>query len=178
MKYFISLFAILVSLLGIILLLYVTPVVGGATGSPHPSFAGMFISETNIDHSPHTRWLGYLFGIGIILLFGTMLLIGNRKKGRLTSIGPWIYCGVFFYLLAYSFMVFSHWAYDSASVQDFVFYMPAPTAWMIYAVWFVPLLITIGYIVKFEDAIISEEEISDFREFLDTQTQTKEDGNI
>lgn len=172
MKYFLLLLSILISLLGIILLLYFSPTVEGATGSAHPTFPGMFISEANIDQSLHTRWLGYLFGLAIILLFGTMLLIGNRKKGKLTSIGPWLYFGIFMYLLVYSLMVFSHWSYGSSTVADFIFYMPTPTAWMIYAVWFVPLIITIGFIVKFEDAIISEEEIRDFRKFLDENANT------
>lgn len=169
MKLFHVLFVVLVFLLVIILMAGVLPQVPGASGSLHPEIPGMFISKANIDDQAHTRWLGYLFGVGIIALFGAMLLIGNRKKGKVTSIGKWLILGLVLYFLAYTGMVLSHWSYREQTLEDFVFFMPAPTAWMIIGVWFVPSIITIAYILKFEEAIISGKEIQEFEEFIDQE---------
>lgn len=166
MKYIYILLVVLIALLALVLLAAVTPQVENATGVLHPEFPGMFISPANIDQAVHTRWIGYLFGLGIIFLFGIMLFIGNRKKGKLTSIGPWLYVGLLVYMLAYSMMVFSHWDYTLNHDSSFFLSMPKPTAWMIYVVWFVPLVITIAFIVKFESAIISDEEIDEFQDYL------------
>ena len=156
----------LVLLLLIVLAASLAPGIQEATGVPHPDYPGMFVSPTNIDHNPLTRWLGYLFGLGVICLFGSMLLIGNRKNSRATSMKPWLIVGIILYLTAYTFMVMSHWSYTHSSDVQFILTMPKPTAWMIYVVWFIPLVITIGYIIRFEDAIISEEEELDFYNFL------------
>ena len=178
MKLFHILFIILVALLAIILLAAVTPEVVGATGAPHPEFKGMFVSPANIDLEPHTRWLGYLFGLGIIALFGIMLFIGNRKGGKVTSIGKWLTIGLVLYILVYTLMVISHWSYAAENGGPFFLFMPAPTAWMIFGAWFVPLVITFAYVFKFEDAVISDEEIESFHQYLKEQKNTDTRGGI
>ncbi len=166
MKLFYLLFATLISLLVIVLFAGITPEVANSTGVPHPEFKGMLIGPNNIDQAVHTRWLGYFYGLGIIFLFGVFLLIGNRKKGKLTSIGKWILIGIGAYLLFYTMMVLSHWSYSDNDGGDFILMMPAPTAWMIYGVWFVPLIITAAFVFKFEEAIISDEEIASFEAYV------------
>ena len=175
MKPFYLLFFVLLSLLLIIALAAVFPEVVGATGADHPEFIGMKISPANIDQQTSTRWLGYLFGIGIICLFGVMLFIGSLKKGVMTSIGIPLLVGIVVYLVVFSLMVFSHWSYAKHGGGDFSLFMPKPTAWMIYGVWFVPLIITIAYVLKFEEAIISDQEIEDFHAFIKEQNV---DGSI
>lgn len=171
MRLFYLLLIVLVFLLGIILLAGIINPVEHLTGVPHPEFQGMLIAPDTTDHYSHTKWLGYLFGCGVLLLFLVMLLIGNRKKGKIASIGPWIIGGMFFYFVGFSLMVFSNWTYVHNVTNEFIFQMPKPTAWMIYVVWFVPLIITISYIVKFEDSIISKDEITAFQEFLREQSK-------
>lgn len=178
MKLFYALFAILLLLLTIILLAAISPEVVGATGVPHPDFKGMLISPANIDEVTHTRWLGYLFGTGIIALFGVMLFIGNRKKGRITSMGKWLWLGIIAYFLVYTALVISHWMYAANKGGPFVFSMPVPTAWMIFGAWFIPLIITIAYVVKFDDAVISEEEIESFHEYLKEQNKSGARGGL
>ncbi len=169
MKYIRFLFGALILLLGVIAGAAIAPVVEGATGIPHPEFEGMFIGPANIDQQASTRWLGYFFGLGIIAVFTAMLFIGNRKNGQVRSIGRWLILGTSIYALAYTFMVYSHWGYAQSTTDDFFLSMPAPTAWMIYAVWFLPLIITIGYILRFEDSVISDQEIEAFNDFIDQQ---------
>ncbi len=171
MKLFYILFFVLIFLLSIILIAAVSPEVIGATGAPHPEFEGMLISPANIDQEPHTKWLGYLFGFGVITLFGVMLFIGNRKKEKITSIGKWIGLGLIVYLIVYTGLVVSHWSYVKNDGGDFFMFMPIPTAWMIFGAWFVPLIITLAYTLKFEEAVISDQEIKEFHDFLASQEE-------
>ena len=142
-----------------------------ATGFPHPNpeFKGMYISKTNIDVVPHTKWLGYLFGLGIIGLFSSLLVLGNRKNGKATGIVKWIFITMIIYTIAFSGMVFSHWDYAANNGGNFFKFMPIPTAWMIIGIWSIPLILTAVYIVKFEDWIISDEEIKAFHDYLDNK---------
>lgn len=158
--------AALIGLLVIIMLAAIMPEVQGATGGLHPTHKGMFISPANVDQQTHTRWLGYLWGAGIIALFGALLFMGNRKKGKITIIGKWIAIGIGTYFIAYSMMVFSNWSYGTDMSTDFFGFLPKPTAWMIYVMWFVPVIITASYVLLFEKAIISPEEEAEFHEFL------------
>lgn len=156
----------LISLIVIVILAQFWSPVEFANGYPHPTYKGMFISKANIDQFPHTRWLGYLFGVSIITLFGSLTLIGVRQKGMLTSLGRYVYIGIGAYLIVFSGMVFSHWKYVANDGGPFFASMPVPTAWMIFGVWFVPLIITISFIVKFDDSVISEDDITAFRSYL------------
>ena len=167
MKLFYLLLCVLLFLLSIILLAGLIAPIPAATGIPHPEFSGMYIAPNNIDQVTHTRWLGYLFGLGILGLFTAMLFIGNLKAGKITTIGKWLGMAMIVYMIVFSFMVFSNWTYVNQVEHSFFDFMPIPTAWMIYAVWFAPLIITIAYITKFEEAIISDQEIEAFHKFLD-----------
>ena len=146
-----------------------------ATGFPHPNpeFKGMYVSKANIDQEPHTRWLGYLFGLGIISLLTSLLVMGNRKNGKPTGIIKWIGITMVIYAMAYSGMVISHWQYAANDGGSFFQFMPVPTAWMIMGIWFIPLILTLVYIVKFEDWIISDEEIKEFHLYLENRNSTE-----
>jgi len=140
--------------------------VDNAVGTPHAEHPGMMVSKTNIDQYAHSRWLGYLFGLGIIGVLGSLVLIGVRKKARSTSLTKYVYTGLITYLLVFSGMVISHWNYAANDGGTFFASMPAPTAWMIFGVWFVPLIITVAFILRFEDSVISDEEITEFKNYL------------
>lgn len=168
MKYIYLLLGSLLVLIGVVLLAQIWSPVDFAFGYPHPEYKGMMISKANIDQQPHTRWLGILFGAGIIALFGSFMLIGNRKKGKLTGLGKYVIIGIGAYFLAYTGLVVSHWSYVANDGGAFFASMPIPTAWMIFGVWFVPLIITVSYILNFEKEIISENDIKEFQDFLES----------
>ncbi len=167
MSAFKALLAILIALLIIILGLAISPQVPLATGIPHPEFGtNILVSPNNIDQQSHTRWLGYLYGLGIIGVFWTFITIGTRKKGKRTVIFRWVAVCFVIYILVYTMMTRSHWAYTNHNGSDFVMSMPEPTAWMIYGMWFVPIIITLAFVVFFEKAVISDEEIEEFERYI------------
>ena len=166
MKPFYAFLASLIFLLIIIIIAQFFDPIQGVTGIPHPDIKGMMISPSNTDQFEHTRWLGYLWALGIISVFGSIFFIGNRKKGKVTSIGKWLYIFTITYAIIFTFMIFSNWKYVQNTENIFVSQMPIPTAWMIYGVWFFPLFITLLYMLKFEEWVISSEEEEELADFL------------
>jgi len=166
MKPFIAFLIAICTLILIIFLAYSISPIEGLTGAAHPEFPGMKVSPYNTDLFSHTKWLGYSFALGIIWLFISILIIGSRKKGQTTGMSKWI--GVFgiLYSIVFSLMIFSNWAYVNESNASFFGQMPRPTAWMIYVVWLSPLFLTLLYVFKFEDWVISPEEEAELKEYL------------
>ena len=174
MSSFKILLGVLVCLLLLVAALALSPQVPYATGIPHPEFGtNILIGPNNIDQEAHTRWLGYLFGIGIIGVFWTFLSIGSRKKGNPTIMYRWIAFCFVLYIISFTMMTTSHWTYGASSVSDFVMMMPEPTAWMIYVMWFLPIIITVAFVIFFERAVISDEEIASFEEYIANRKQSE-----
>ena len=145
----------------------------GLTGVPHPEIKGMMISSGNTDQFEHLRWLGYFFALGVVGVFGCIYFIGNLKKGQITGIGKWLIAFTICFALIFTVMIFSNWNYVQNADNQFFAQMPIPTAWMIYAVWLFPYFITILYMWKFEEWVISPEEEAELAEFLANRTQHK-----
>ena len=166
MKPFFAFLIAICTLILIILLTYIISPIEGLTGVAHPEFPGMKVSPKNTDLYFHTRWLGYSFAMGIIWLFVSILIIGSRKNGQTTGMSKSI--GVFgvFYSIVFSLMIFSNWTYVNETSTTFVGQMPKPTAWMIYVVWLSPLFLTLLYVFKFEDWVISPKEENELEEYL------------
>ena len=178
MSLFHNLFITLLLLLVIIALAAILPEVQNATGVPHPEYKGMFISPTNIDADMNTRSLGFFFGSGIIAVFGLMLMIGNRKNGKVTPIKKWLIIGMLTYYAVFIGLTMSHTRYTIFDGGPFFMSMPVPTAWMIFGAWFTPLIITIAYVWTFERNIISQEEIEEFHQYLKEEHQIDVSGDL
>ncbi len=144
-------------LLAIILALAVLPPIPYATGYPHPEIEGLLISKATIDDRADTRLLGFAYGFFIILLMGLMLYTGSLRNGKPTKMARHISVGIAAYLLVYCGMVFEHWRYGKGN-EDFFYWLPKPTAWMIIGMWFVPLMITFTFYFKFEKYVLSRNE--------------------
>lgn len=154
----------LVFLIAIVVGAILSPQVAQATGVPHPEIAGMMVREHSIYDATHTKILGLLWGLGIISLMVLFLLIGNRKNEKLTAMAKWLGVAMTIYVPVFFLMIYTDWNHNSGA---YFTWLPVPTAWMVYGVWFVPLIITFAYYFKFESCIISPEEEKEFMEFLE-----------
>lgn len=172
MSAFKVLLAVLVGLTLVVIGLAISQQVPFATGMPHPEFGtNILIAPNNIDQESHTRWLGYLYGLGVIGIFWTFITIGTRKKGKRTVMFKWVSACFVIYILVYTMMTRSHWAYTENKGSEFVLSMPEPTAWMIYGMWFVPVIITIAFVVFFEKAVISDQEIKEYEDYIKSRPE-------
>lgn len=166
MKPFITLLGILLFLLLLIGVASFYQPIPGLTGSPHPDFAGMKISPDNTDLYSHSKWIGYLFAMGLIAMFVTILIIGSRRNGKLTGMTKGLVIFGVIYAIVFSMMIFSNWSYVNDTNHQFFWQMPKPTAWMIYGVWLSPLVVTAIYVLNFERWVISPEDEKELKAFL------------
>ncbi len=161
-------FAFLAMFLILIAAIWLTPAVPGATGSLHPTFKTMLKSGDYAGGGVAIKWLSYLFGLGIIGIFGFCIFTGLKKKdGAIPrNMRLILFFGFTAYVIIYSLMVFSYWEFQQNDNPAFTGGFPVPTAWMLYGMWFVPAVITVTYIVKFDDWILTKEEEDRFHEIV------------
>lgn len=152
----------------IIVAIWLSPAVPGATGTLHPEFKTMLKSGNYTGGSSAIQWLSYLFGLGIIGIFAFCVFIGSRKKDKKiqSKIYRVLFIGFSAYILTFSLMVFSYWNYQETNSTNYFGGFPLPTAWMLYGMWFVPAIITSVYIFKFDDWVLTREEEKQFHEIV------------
>lgn len=160
--------AILISFIFVIIGLWVTPVLEFPTGQLHPIFSTMLKSGSSVADGDTTKWLAYLFGLGIIGIFGAMIYVSTdikNKTSRKKFRKLYAFC-FFMYVLVYSLMVFSYWNYRAEGAGDFIMGFPKPTAWMMYGMWATPLILTLTYIFKFDEFVLTPEELEKFHKIV------------
>ena len=154
----------------VILALALVPGVPEATGQVHPEFKTMLKSSNSQASSPAVRYLGFAFGLGIIGIFVASLFWGSKraKDGGFKKSDLLIGLGI--YLFTYCGLVFSSWQYDHVEAPLFGG-LPIPTAWMLYGIWFVPVVFIYLYVRGFEKHVISPEEEEAFQEIMRNRAQ-------
>ncbi len=155
---------LLIGLLLLIVVLYFSPSPQAVTGVAHESFSTMLHSGESVATAPFVKWIAFFFGLCILSIFVVSIMIGYRKYEKLGKVKPWLIGGSIAYLLVFSMMVFSYWHYVEEGSAAYFLGFPAPTAWMLYAVWLFPLFFSFIYIFKFNDWVISPEERKRFEE--------------
>ncbi|MEM9723514.1 MAG: hypothetical protein AAGA10_29880 [Bacteroidota bacterium] len=138
------------------------------TGTIHPEYASLMRSGTSVWDSPIHKGIAIGFGVAILGLFGLTLYIGgykqeDKKRKKIYTafaVGMVAYYTVFFFLLS------SYGSYHIGENPTFFGGLPAPSAWMMYGIWFIPVLISGVYIVKFSDWVLSPEEHEAFQEIV------------
>ena len=168
-------FGFLVAFVFLIALLWVLPAPEAATGRLHPEYRTMLQSGESVADRPATKWMAWLFGWGVIGVFGFVLFIGAYKKNRekRRQIYRALLFGLILYLAVYTSMVVAWWSYHADGSAVWIWGFPTPTAWMLYGLWFAPLFITFIYIFKFNDWILSAEELEVFHKIVAEKRKNK-----
>ena len=138
------------------------------TGQLHPEYSTMLRSGESVAADPLVKWMAYLFGLGIISIFALALLIGARKEdpGKQRGLSRALGWGLGAYFIVYTLFVIVYWQYAGEATTGFALGFPIPTAMMLYALGFVPLVMTFVYLVKFRDWVLTEEEEERFKEIM------------
>jgi len=165
----------LVFFLAVIIGLFVGDAPAMVTGQPHPEYKTMLKGGDSIHASSSSNVLGYLFGLCATLLICLFITLGAHRRGKLTTIKPWLIFGTALYLAVYTFTYLSDAAYVDQNHQAFFLGWPAPTAWMIYAMWFAPLVFVALYVFGFREWILTEEDEARFTEILKARRTRRAD---
>lgn len=172
MKIINIIFVTLLFFLAVIIALFIGDPPALVTGQPHPEYKTMLKGGESIHASTSTNALGYLFGLCSTFLLCLFMTLGAHRYGRLGTIKPWLIFGTVLYLGVYTLTYLSDAAYVDQNHQAFFMGWPLPTAWMIYAMWFAPVVFVALYVFGFRDWILTEEDEARFTEIL-TQRRTR-----
>jgi len=159
---------------GVTLALLLGDVPDQSTGMVHEQFKTMAHSGARVVDAEEVKWLAYLFGIGVIGVFGFAVSFGAKRREQLKEIKPWLIIGVVAYLLVYTLLTLNYWDYAIEGNDKIIGGLPAPTALMLYGLGMIPLIISLVYIIKFRDWVLTEEDEIRFQEII--ARRAKEQG--
>ena len=133
----------------------------------HPEFAGMQRSGVDAEPDAGLLWIGWTFGTLQITFFAAMLALGARSRRGLRGLGVPLIAASLVYLAIWSALVLAY--RSQANVDDPVLFLgfPAPTAWMLFALWPCPLIFTFYYVVGFDRWIATPEDLAELERTLD-----------
>ena len=165
MRLFRLFFVLLLGFLLLIVALWQIPEPNNTTGFQHPKYETMIKSGENQINNPHVKWLGFGFGLFTVGVLCFCLFIAARKDGKLGSVKYWLIFGTIVYFTVYCLMILSYWNYvEGNNTESYFGYFPAPTAWMMYAMFFAPLIFVFTYVFGFNKWILTEEDLARFHE--------------
>ena len=164
-KTFVVFLFILITLILVLAGLIILPSKSIQVQAQHDLFPTM-LKSVYASQSTLTLWLAFFFGIFSICLFTLFLYIGlsgknfNRKKLVVIVIGLIFYAGIF------SFGFASYLRYIQNDSLRLFLGFPAPTAWMLYGIWFFPLFFTFLYVIKFNDWVLKPNDYQRLKEIM------------
>ncbi len=160
------LFAIVLATCAVVVALMLTPQVAGQTGVAHPSFETMRHGGDGAERHAGVLYLGWAFGMLTILSFVALIAFGARKAGGLRGLGWPLICGGTAYVGLWTWLVVAYRDYASEASPSLVAAFPLPTAIMMYALWPVPVVFSVLFVVGFNSWVYSEEDLEEYQRLL------------
>ena len=163
--------AALVVVMGASLLL---PGAAHPTARLHPEAASLLQSTGGLADQPETLWLGYAFGLLVLGLMAVCVWIGLRKKETGTPLTRWMMIGFGGYALVFTGLTLTYARYTGNAEVPFFGGFPLPTAWMVYGIWFFPLILVGLYMAMFDRWVLTEDDQARFQALVEENRQRGE----
>jgi len=140
----------------------------GALMAPHSFHSTMLVGQY---HPGNAYWVFVLLGWSMINIFILCLYLGLNYRREQKTIKRWLVAGYLLYCLAYIMMVVADLNYINEDTTNYFLGFPIPTAWMIYGMWFVPLLFSILFITNYNSWVISSDDLNAFEKIVQDRKQ-------
>lgn len=174
------LFAILVLLLLVVVVLGSFDEPPHAVGLPHPDHGAMAMGGEATSRSAELLPWGLAFALLQVALFASLLLLGLRRGDEpvvrryfpvLLGLAVLAICFVFLFAAYASFS-------ENPMKSSIVLGFPAPTAWMLFGVWWSPIVVIVLYHRKFDTWVYGPREERAFRELMrSVSTESEDEGS-
>ena len=155
------------ALTGVMGLSYLLPTATQPTARLHPDVPSLLQSTGGLADQPEVLWLGYIVGLLILAVMAVCVWIGLRKKETGTPLTRWMMVGFAGYALVFTGLTLTYAPYTGASEVPFFGGFPLPTAWMVYGMWFFPLILIGLYMVLFDRWVLTEEDQARFQKLVE-----------
>lgn len=163
MDYFKILLGGLLGLLAIIIALWILPDIPQATSQLHPEYGTLLKSGNPVTEQSSVKWLAYFFGLLILFIFVSTIFIGAKRKRSSGNLRYWLLAGSLAYAITYHFSIMAYWHYADATQTQYFGGLPIPTAWAIYGIWSVPIIMTLVYVFRFDEWILDKQDMEAFK---------------
>lgn len=178
MKIIHVLFGFLILLLLLMGISFFLPNAFDATHAPHsldpkPASAALLHSIEKVANSNQAIGIGWLMTLLISGIMGSVILLGVRHKGQAGPYRPWIIGAFIVVALVFSALTYSYSSYTQGLSDTFFGGYPAPTAWMIYGIWFLPIGIIAIFIATFDQWFLRPEDLAAFRQMVQASQEEK-----
>ncbi|MCG8461868.1 MAG: hypothetical protein MI919_36760 [Holophagales bacterium] len=130
---------------------------------PHPEHPSML--QTTGSPGPANVAFGYAAGLSILLLMGLSILLGVRKSGRQGRLGLGMALGTAVLALVFTALVLTYSSSREIAAGEVAFFggFPVATAWMIYGMWWMPVVMTFALSYVFDRYWLTPVEVEEVR---------------
>lgn len=159
-----ALLGVSAALLLLLALGLVLPIPADIEAVTHPDADSMLRSGSGAPGGTLVVAAGFATGLLVLAMIGLCLLVGVAPGAN--GLKRWILGGTVAYGLVFSALMLSYLDFlEGGPLRIFVGF-PAPTAWMMYGVWFFPWVFIVAYVVTFRTSYFTPEAEERFRELL------------
>tara|TARA_B100001123_G_C15324300_1_gene1028989 strand:+ start:20 stop:589 length:570 start_codon:yes stop_codon:yes gene_type:complete len=151
---------------------YITNELGNTTilyeghGIIHDTHPSMLIGGLGKQRSRPIFFLASLFGILAFLFIITIIFYGMRTKAPARNPKKWLlYCSI---VVVFTFfgVLYSYWNYINNLELVLFGSLPISASWVVYGIWFTPILFSLVYIFGFEQFIWNKNDEEQFQNLL------------
>lgn len=143
-------------------------------GFDHARLPNMQQGGSGIARHEKILWVGWALGLAQVLFFVTCLALGARRYERLDSVKRPLIIGSLLYAAIFTGLMLAYRAYITEGEHALLWIFPAPTAFMIYGLWPVPLYFVLLYIWGFDRWIYRPEDEEKFQQLMESRREREE----
>ncbi len=144
-------------------------------GYIHDRFPSMRQGGPSLERHGAATWLGLVFVLVQVLFYGGCLAMGASRNGRLGPMKTPIIAGTAVLGLIFVALFWSYLRYINTESPTLFLSLPRPTAWMLLAVWPMPVFFMIAYYRLFDSWFFTAEDERRLEELVASE-QAEERG--
>ncbi len=159
-------FALLLVIAGITIFVLTSDAPIGASGTAHPTIAGLSVGGDGAEKLSAIGKAPYYFQVAVILLAGTLLYMGVPAHRRDWLLRLCFGVGIAFALFVWVMLFSGYEAYLTTGQTRVVFGFPVPTNWMFWGIWGSFAIFDVFYAVAFRRYFLHPDDEAAFKELV------------
>jgi len=144
-------------------------------GIPHPSISTMLQGGDGSARYSPVRIATWVFAVCMISIFCSLLVLSSRKEARYGWMSRLLWIGGALHLACMIGLMLCYESYLSDPDPRLHAAFPAPTAWMLYVLWPVPLFYVFLYVLTFDRWTFRPEDEQAFAALVELSNETRGD---
>jgi magnesium-transporting ATPase (P-type) len=140
----------------------------------HPDYATMQRGPDGMERHGPVIWLGLSFAVLQFCIFTCLIALSLNKQGRLRKFKKPLLAGLLLNVGVFSLIIIAYMIYARDGTGVLIGSFPRPTAVMLYGLGPVQIVFAIIYILYFDRAIFTTEDLEKFQQLVKERRQQME----